>query len=183
MKLILGFTGEKAGGKGTAAAYMRERYGASSYRYSDFLRTILGVLGLSVSREHLITLSVSLRRDFGEDVLARAIAAAAEKDPHEIVVVEGIRRVADCENLRALPNFHLIHLTAEVKIRYERSKARGENAGDQEMAFEQFLKEELAPTEISIRDTAALAETKIENNGTKEELYKKIDDLVKSYAP
>lgn len=178
MKLILGLTGEKAGGKGTIAAYCREKYGASSYRFSDVLFDILRILDVEPSRQHLITLSGSVRRDFGETILARALAKKVAEDVHELVVVDGIRRLGDIETLRTFPEFHLVHVTADVKLRYERSKQRGEKIGDSTQTFEQFVAEEDAETEKTIRDTAALAETRITNGGTILELHRSIDTLM-----
>lgn len=175
MKTILGLTGEKAGGKGTIAAYCREKYGASSYRFSDVLFEILRLLDVEPSRQNLVALSVSVRRDFGETILARALSKKVANDDHELIVVDGIRRLGDIETLRTLPGFCLVYVTADVQKRYERSRARGEKTGDATQTLEQFIAEESAETEASIRDTAALATTTITNNGTFEDLYKQVD--------
>lgn len=175
MKTILGLTGEKAGGKGTVAAYCRETYNASSYRFSDVLFEILRLLDVEPTRLHLVALSGSVRRDFGETILARALAKKVASDNHELIVVDGIRRLGDIETLRTLPGFRLVYVTASVQKRYERSRARGEKAGDSTQTLEQFIAEERVETEASIRDTAALATATLNNNGTFEELYKQID--------
>lgn len=178
MKLILGLTGEKAGGKGTIAAYCREKYNASSYRFSDVLFDILRLLDVEPSRQNLIMLSGSVRRDFGETILARALGRKVTVDNHALIVVDGIRRLGDIETLRTLSGFHLVHVTADVRLRYERSTQRGEKAGDATQTFEQFVAEEDAETEKSIRETAALAESRITNNGTADELYRSIDRFI-----
>lgn len=179
MKLIIGLTGEPASGKGTVAAYCREKFGASSYRFSDPLFETLRLLDVAASRENLVALSVSLRRDFGETVLAQALSRKVRDDNHELIVIDGIRRLGDIETLRTIPGFHLVSITAEVKTRYERQLQRGEKAGETTMTFEQFLELENAPTERSIREVAALAEAAITNNGTLPDLYQTIDAFIK----
>lgn len=182
MKMILGLTGEKAGGKGTVAAYCREKHSASSYRFSDVLFEILRLLDVEPSRQNLVALSVSVRRDFSETILARALAKKVAEDDHELVVVDGIRRLGDIETLRTLPGFRLVYVTADVQKRYERSRTRGEKAGDSTQTLEQFIAEESAETESSIRDTAALATTTITNNGTFEELYDSVQKIITSLS-
>lgn len=180
MKMILGLTGDAASGKGTIAAYCRERHGASSYRFSDVLFETLGLLDVETSRDNLIKLSIALRRDFGETVLARALAKKVAADEHDLVVIDGIRRLGDIETLRTLPGFHLVYVTADVKTRYERQIKRGEKAGETSMTFEQFLAQENAETERSIKEVAAHAERTIANNGTRDDLFRAVDALLEA---
>lgn len=179
MKLIVGLTGEKAGGKGTIAAYLKERYGATAYRFSDPLTATLKLLNLPVTRQNQIGLSIILRREFGEDVLAKALTKMAAENPSELVVVDGIRRMADIAALKTLPRFHYWYVTADVRTRFERSRARGEKEGDRDMPFEKFAAEEQAETEVSIKETAAGACDRIDNDGTIDELHAKVDGLMK----
>ncbi len=183
MKLILGLTGEKASGKGTVAAYLKERHGASTYRFSDALTAALNIFGLEVSRPNQIKLFEILSAAFGSDVLARAIRRMAERDDNEIVVVDGIRRMPDIQYLQELPGFHLIYLTADQALRYERSVARNEKTDESALTFAQFAHEEAtASTEVTIPGVAARAEIKIENNGTKDELFQKIEEVLKLFS-
>ncbi|MEK7102151.1 MAG: AAA family ATPase [Patescibacteria group bacterium] len=96
-KIILGFVGEMASGKGTVVSYIQEKYGAATYSFSTMLRDMLDRLYLPHTRDNMIDLSVWVRGHFGEDVMARTMANDIEKDPHDIVAVEGIRRPADIE--------------------------------------------------------------------------------------
>jgi len=179
MKLILGLTGEKAGGKGTAAAYLKKRYGASTYRFSDSLTNTLNLFGITVSRPNQIKLFEILSNAFGTDVLARAIRGLADRDTNELVVVDGVRRMPDIQYLKELPGFHLIYITALQPLRYERSVERNEKTDESGLTFEQFAHEEAtASTEVTIPGVAAHAEIKIENNDTQEELYRKIEKLI-----
>ena len=43
-RLIIGLVGRKGSGKGTVAKILKEKYGASVYRFSDVLREILDLL-------------------------------------------------------------------------------------------------------------------------------------------
>ena len=72
-KIILGFSGLMASGKGTAAKYVQEAYGASTYRFSTMLRNTLDRFYLPHTRDNLINISEVLRQTFGEDMMAKTM--------------------------------------------------------------------------------------------------------------
>lgn len=181
-KLIIGFTGLLASGKGTAAKYLEERYRASAYRFSTILRDMLRRIYLEQTRDNMVRMSETVRATFGEDVLAKTIARDAEHDVNPIVVIDGIRRIADISHLRQLPNFLLVEISAAPKIRYERLVKRGENPDDTAKTYEQFLADHERSTEKSILEVIPLAQDAIDNNGTLDELHAQIDRIVKQYA-
>lgn len=177
-KLIIGFVGEMASGKGTACDYLIEKYNAGYYKFSTIMRDILDRLHLPQARENMQTLSTVLRQNFGEDLFAKVITGDVENDKTEIVCVDGIRRVADIKYLKQLSNFHLVHIYADEMNRYKRIIERSENSDDKSKTFEQFQKDQTRETEQTIPQVVAEAETKINNNGTKEELFEQIEKLV-----
>jgi len=62
-------------------------------------------------------------------LLAKAITMDAGKLDSKIVVIDGVRRTYRHRTLNKLPNFFLIKIDADPKIRYERMKARNEKCG------------------------------------------------------
>ncbi|MCF6276896.1 MAG: AAA family ATPase [Candidatus Magasanikbacteria bacterium] len=181
-KIILGFTGFIASGKGTAAEYLKEKYNAPSYRFSTMLRDILDRIYVEKNRDNLIKTSEFIRSTFGEDVMAKTLGKDVENDSSNTIVVDGIRRMADIEYLTKMSGFVLIHIDANPKIRYERLVKRSENTDDQSKTYEDFLADHERSTEISIREVAKQAMEKIENSGNFEELNKQIDNIIKKYG-
>lgn len=177
-KLIIGLVGRQGSGKGMAAAYLQEKYHAELFRFSAILGAILDRLAVEKTRENLIALSVTLRKQFGEDVLAYAMEKEALNAKSDIVVIDGIRRIEDLAALEPLPQFKLIEISAPAKVRYERMTHRGEKSGETTMTYEEFSAQEQAPTEITIPSVAARAWKAINNGGTAEELKGKIDALM-----
>lgn len=178
-KIILGLVGSPAAGKGEATAYIVDKYKASAHRFSTPMFDCLKRLFIPDSRINLIKFSEITREAFGDDLYAKVVAQDCANDTAEVVVVEGIRRMADISLLNQLDNFHLIYITASVEIRYERTKQRGEKAGENEMTLETFLAQEQASTEVLIPAIGATAKYMIDNSGTKEELHSKIDEIMK----
>src|SRR3989344_1063919 len=105
--VIIGLVGEGGAGKGTIAAYLKEKHQAATCRFSDALNDILARLDVEPTRENLIELSEILRKSFGETVLARAIARWTRSADREVIVIDGVRRMGDIETFSKLPGFHL----------------------------------------------------------------------------
>jgi dephospho-CoA kinase len=176
--IIIGLVGQIACGKAAIKEYIEKKYGSQDCRFSTPLRDIINRLALSENRENLQKLSTTLRNAFGEDLLAKVIAVDASKLNAAIVTIDGMRRMADIKYLKELPNFYLIRIDVDAKIRFERLKTRNENAGDKDKTFEQFMIEENYETEKTIPEVMNHAKISINNNGTTEELYPQIDKIV-----
>lgn len=178
-KLIICFVGLIASGKDAAKKYLEEKYGANSFRFSSVLRDALDALGLESSRDNMINISTWARETFGNDLLAKAIAKKALEANNNLIIIDGARRLDDLKYLRENKKFYLIAIEAETKIRYERSLTRNENPGDKEKSYETFLEDHKRETEITIPETMASADFKIDNNGDFPALYEQIDNLMK----
>ena len=177
-KIIIGFTGLMASGKDEAKKYLETKYGAKSFRFSTIMRDILKRINVEMSRYNLSALSLCLRQTFGEDLFAKVIASDASQAESEIVVVDGIRRLADIVHLTKLDGFHLVAIEADPQIRYERMIKRGENVGESEKTYEQFLEDHQTETELTIPEVMSQADLKINNDGDLANLYQQIDKIV-----
>jgi dephospho-CoA kinase len=180
-KLILGIAGEMGSGKDAVAKHLSANYGAHTHNFSQILSDILNRLYLPIVRENQAPLSGMLRKTFGEDILAKVTYHDSIEDTADIIVVQGIRRLEDMTYLRQLPNFKLLYVEVDMETRYERVKKRGEKANDSEMSFEEFKKTHSYETELQIADLKNYATHTIDNNGTYQDLHKKVDEIVKQY--
>lgn len=182
-RLVIGLVGRKGSGKGTVAKILKETYGASVYRFSDTLRDILDILFLEQSREHLVHLSEVLRNGFGQGVLKQAIIKRVEHDAADLVVLDGVRRIDDLEELDVLGDLKLISVEAPLEMRFERLRARGENVGEATRTLESFKELEHASTEVTIVDVEARANVHIDNSSDREHLEKQIEILMAKQNP
>jgi dephospho-CoA kinase len=178
--LILGLVGQAGCGKGTVAKYFKTQYGATTFSFSTSMRDVLRRLHLEESRDHLVKVSEMLRQGFGEDLFSRVIAADAREATTDLVVIEGIRRPMDIATLSHLPNFVLVAIDVDIETRFARMKARGQNAGEKDMTWEQFLSEEQRSTEISIPGVMKEAKYTLKNNGSVDDLAKEAEQLLQT---
>ncbi|MFA6909022.1 MAG: AAA family ATPase [Patescibacteria group bacterium] len=176
--MIIGLTGLPAAGKGTVAKYLVDRYKAKQIRFSDPLRDIAARLYVKPTREHLSHLGVFVRSEFGVDVLEQTLLKDIEKTSHPLYVLDGVRFLDEIEALSKRPDFSLWALDTTFEKRYERIIKRGENSGEKLLSKEQFEAHQNLETERSIPDVMKKAAVLIDNNGTIDELYKKVDEYI-----
>jgi len=178
-KIILGLAGEIASGKGTIAKYICEKHGGSSHRFSTILRDVANRMYLEESRENLQKISTIFRENFFGNILSSVIAKDVENDEHEIIAIDGVRRLADIEYLKKIPEFRLVYIEADMEKRYKRITARGENTDDASKTFKDFKKDHEREAEVQIKDLKNHADFIIDNNSDLENLYKQVDKIIK----
>jgi len=139
--IIIGISGEPGAGKDTVKEYLVERYGAESLGFSLVLKDILNRLSLELCRANYAALAEALRSSFGENILATVLAGDVAKMSAAVVVIDGIRKFGELDELRKLPNFHFIFVETDLKVRYERIKNRGTKTDDTSKTFEEFVRD------------------------------------------
>lgn len=177
-RLIIGLVGRIGSGKGTAAAYLRDRYGAAIFSFSDPLRDVLQRLNLEISRDHFVRLSECLRDTFGDELLGRVMALEATQANTPMVVIEGIRRASDLVFLREEPGFILVQITASPEERFKRLKKRAVKADDTRKTFVEFMEDDQRSTEATIDEVLQFVATTVENENDPSQLYVQLDRLV-----
>lgn len=175
--MVIGFTGPKLSGKGTAAGYLVQKFGAKTYSMSGILTDIANRLHLENSRANLIAIVTGLRAQFGKDVLAKTLYQDILEANDKLAIIDGIRMSDEVEIFSKLPGFQLFYVDAPVEVRFARAKNRGEKVGESTMTFEEFAKEEHAQTEVEIQGLKSRA-THIFNATDIESFHKQLDEYI-----
>jgi len=179
-KIVIGLIGEKGAGKGTVSDHLKEKYGAVHYGTSKILRRTLEDIHVPVTRDNLVKLALVLKEGYGPSIIIDSLIKDMEKNGSNVIIADGIRMHGDVEPFRKKygKDFYLVYVTADLKLRYERTKARKEKEGEDKTTFEQFLEEEGKLTEVSIHEIGKQAEFKLNNNGTSEDLKNQVDEMM-----
>jgi len=180
-KIIIGLVGESGSGKDTVADYLRDKHGAKLYRFADPLREALELYLESISREDLQWLALQFKKRFGKDILAKGLRKKIEKNGHELTAVNGVRFFEDAEFIKSFPNSFILYVTLDSKSRWERIYNRGEKTDDA-VSYEKFLEMEKVETEVQTPEIGRSADFRIENIGTKEDLFEKVDKVLAKIA-
>lgn len=178
-EIILGFVGKLGAGKGTAIDYLVEKHGFYSSSCSDRIREEIVRQGLEITRERLQEIGGKLREELGPAVLAIKTWEMLLSKEIEKAAIDSIRGLPEVEYLKTLPNFYLIAIEADPKIRFERITKRQRESDPQ--TWEDFFRAEerdLNKDGRNIDACIAAADFHIGNEGTTDELYKKVEEVL-----
>ncbi len=178
--MIVGIAGTIGSGKGTVVSYLKTK-GFIHYSSSETLRSILHEQGLPETREYLSPLAKKLSEEREGGVVALSYERA-KKEGYQHIVLEALHRRAEEDFVRKIGG-KIIGIDASIDTRYERIHKRQEGEKDN-VSFEQFKKD--AENEDAgkggtshILDIISRADVVITNNGTVEQLYTQIDEVLK----
>lgn len=176
--MIIGITGMYASGKDTVAEYLTKR-NFSHFSLSNELREEAKRRKIKDSRENLISLGNELREKFGPGILAERVSLRLRED--EDYIITSVRNPGEVEVLKRIDSFVLISVAADQKRRFELLKERareGDPKTFQEFVDKEKIESSSDPTKQQLDKCDKLATITIGNEGTIEELYDKIDQLI-----
>lgn len=179
-KVILGFVGFPCVGKGVAIDYLVKNHGFYYSSLSDRIREESRRRNLEITRENLQNLAGELREKLGPEILAKRTWERVLKDGFNKVVVDAIRGKEEAEFFKKISGFYLVAISSSQKIRFQRMLARGRESDP--ITWEEFLRMEEKDNSQEGRNIQAclqMADFEIENNGTVEELAKRLEKLIK----
>jgi len=177
--MIIGLTGTNGSGKGTIAKYLMAK-GFTYHSCSDVIREEADKRGLEKNRDELQKLANSLRKEHGENILAKRLLAKIKENKEEKTIVDSIRNPAEIKELKK-EKFILIAVDAPIELRYERITKR--QRPEDKVSFEKFKTQEEremkgGKTEQQIINCMEIADYKIINDSTIQKLQLKIDKIL-----
>ena len=176
--MLIGLTGRYASGKTTVVQWFANR-GVQTMSCSDSIRRWLSEEGVEESRESLIEGGRELRRRGGAGILAEMLLDELSGDD---AVIDSIRTPGEVEALRVRDDFVLIEILAVIDSRWQHSqeRARPGDPSDRATFISQEKSEEVALDAAgqALVATAEMADLVLYNNGSIEELYSDLEELI-----
>lgn len=180
MPLYVVLTGKRASGKDHFVAYSEKKYNIPSIRFSS----VLGELGVKhglikqftiKEKSKLQYLGNYFRQHYGEEYYVEEIAKRIKGRTY---IINGTRALKEPPFLEKYleDKVLLVGITASDQIRYERAVKSGLVKNRKEFKILESNK-----ADAPITDLIKMASVQIENNGTKEEFEKKIDEFWTRY--
>ncbi len=179
-ELILGLVGLPCVGKGILSDYLVEKHNFGYVSFSGAIKEEIEKRGRVVNRDSLQAVGGELREKFGPEVLAKRVWEKLVNLNCQQAVVDGIRGTEEVEFLKRKPNFYLLAVLADKKIRHQRMINRGRK--DEKISRREFQQMEERDKRAEGRDIEgclARADFKIENNRTIKEFQKEIEKLLR----
>ena len=174
----IGVTGTFCSGKDSFADYLI-RKGYEHISLSDILRDELKKMGKEVTLQNLIDLGNEMRKNEGNNVLAKK--AIEKMDKEKNYVVTSIRNPLEVKELSNSKNFVLVNIHAPVEIRFNRVINRGRRESEPATIEEFKIIEEKQlnsddESNQKIQDCIDMAKFTIVNDSNIEEFHRRIDE-------
>ena len=137
--------------------------------------------GLAVNRDNMVEVANDLRKKHSPSYLAEQLFKQAERSGQNCII-ESLRTPGEVEALRKKGSFYLLAVDADPKTRYNRIVQR-QSETDQ-VSFEEFLENEKRemvstdPNKQNLSKCIEMADFKLDNSGTIEELYKQANNVL-----
>ena len=178
--MIIGIVGSIASGKDTVADYLKEK-GFDSFSHSDILREMMRAEGIETTVPNLTTYGNNLRETKGYGYLSKVISDKIDENKNTIAT--SIRQVGEIEYYRKRwgDKFILIKLDAPKEMRLERLLKRNKPGDVKSMAELDEIEARQADGKgggMNMNKCFEMADIAVENIGTVEELYAKIDKIL-----
>ncbi len=173
---LIGLTGTNGSGKGEAALFFTKN-GYDYLSLSDVIREELQKKKEKITRNNLIRMGNRMRKQSTPDILARLVTKKITRK----TVIDSIRNPKEIEFFQKQGNFRLLAIDAPAEIRFERVKKRGRE--ESASSLKEFLAKEakeMGTEEKSqqLRTCMDMADKTIINDGTLEELEKKLEEFL-----
>ncbi|HVM73887.1 MAG TPA: AAA family ATPase [Candidatus Paceibacterota bacterium] len=178
--MIIGITGTLGAGKGTVVGYLVEKHSFKHFSVRDFLNKEVERRGLPSNRDTLLAVANDLRATHGPGYISEAIMGKALRDGTN-AVIESIRSIGEADYLRS-HGAQLWAVDADIKIRYARILHRASETDH--ISLEKFSADEQREyanvdiTKSNLSGVIALADVLLYNDGSKEELFIKIEEAL-----
>ncbi len=176
--MIISVVGHPASGKDTVADYIGTK-GFTKFSSGDFIRNDMKTLGIPEDRTSMNRFVTEMRQKFGNGYPAQEIINIIEGD----TVIAGFRNTAEVKKFQDAfdGRFKIIAVVAPVDMRHMWAKGRGRIGDD--ITLEHFIKEEEVEKghhsgSHEVDKVIESADYTLFNDGTKEDLFKKIDDIL-----
>ena len=181
---IIALVGLPGSGKAEVAKYLQKK-GFFYTSLSDVLRNVILSLGKTTDRKSMEDIGDILRESLGTDVLARGAKLQIDKFREQNIIIDGIRNPGEIDFLRREVGIFVIGIEITQKRLFELIKKRGRPGDPEDFdAFQKMVKRELGEGEkesgLQLKLCLEMADIVVGNEGTLDELYRKIEEALNS---
>lgn len=178
-KLIVCLTGMPGAGKTTIAEDLRSK-GFDKVTMGDAVRTEATRREIEPTGENLGKLMLELRQKNGPGAVAELIKDRILNSKSDVVVVDGVRSLAEVEVLKKIGEVKIlaIHASGDTRFRFLKDRGRSDAPVDRD----DFTVRDSREIKVGMSESIALADETISNNNlTIEQLVDTAYNIIKGW--
>ena len=175
MRKIICLVGMPGAGKGEVGKILQNR-GIPIITMSSIPKAEVLKRGLEMSSKNLDAVGFALRKEFGKDVIAKRVAEMIGDVKSETVCIDGVRNIEEITALKNAGKLKIIMIGAPVDARFRRQIARKDDRDPKNK--EEFEMRDAKSREFGMEEVISIADYKITNDGTINELKIKVDKML-----
>ena len=178
---IIAFVGMPASGKSEASRIAAEM-GIPVIIMGDVIRKEVLKRGLEPNDSNTGMVATDLRKCEGMDAVSRRCVSQIRETGSELVVVDGVRGIAEVECFRQEfgKGFILISIYAPIEIRFSRVQKRGRS--DDMNSIEGLRNRDERELSWGMGEAIEASNVEIENNSTLEAFRKDVVEVLRNYS-
>jgi dephospho-CoA kinase len=180
--LIIGITGTIGAGKGTVVDYLLKEKRFIHFSVRQFLLEKIRKQSLPENRDSMVMVANELRKLNSPSYIIDQLYLQAVQTGKN-AVIESIRTPGEIDSLRKKGVFYLFAVDADAKTRFERIKKR--NSETDQIDFNTFIQNEQRemtsadPNSQNLQKCREMADFVFWNDGTMNELYEKVEEVLR----
>jgi len=179
VKLIVCLTGMPGSGKSTIVSALKSK-GIETLNLGDGVRAEAKRRNLEPSGENLGKIMLQLREKNGPGAIANLLTDQIQKSKSNIIIIDGIRSIAEIEVLKNVGSVKLLSIEATADTRFKFLKARGRS--DDPETKEKFAERDNREISVGIDKSISIADETISNNDlTLDELTELAHTVIKKW--
>lgn len=176
-KIVIGLLGTIGSGKGTAAKFLKKKYGFRIVTMGNILRALARKLNVPSDRKSLQLLQKKYRTKYGGDYFINTAWNKINSSRYNRWIIDGIRTPEDTSVSRK-NGARLILIDAKPQLRFERMKKRKRKGFSK--TFKEFKEEEKREWKLlNFKKSLKYIQYKVDNSKGPKEFLDKINKLVK----
>lgn len=173
----MAIVGMPGAGKSLASSVGR-RIRITVFVSGDVIRSEARRRGIRFSRKSLGQLMLRIRREEGMGAVAKRLIPSIEKIGDPLIIYEGARNLEEIDELRRKYRVVTIGIHASSRTRFRRLLRR--RRSDRPRSWKDFVERDDRELRVGIGKIIALADHMVENEGSKEDLKRRMRRLLET---
>jgi dephospho-CoA kinase len=164
---VVAIVGMPGAGKGLVSSIASSR-GIPVLVCGDVIREEAQRKGLAPTPENMGAVMLAIRHEEGLAVVAERLMPKIDSSASSVVVVEGVRSMAEVSVLRRKHGVAIVAVHSSPRTRYERMRRRGRS--DDPKTWEEFVERDSRELKVGIGEVIAVAEEMLVNEASVDDL-------------